>query len=35
MDDTIRNNVMFGINADHVDDRKIWEAINKAQLREL
>lgn len=35
MDDTIRNNVVFGIDAKNIDDRKVWEALDKAQLREF
>ena len=35
MDDTIRNNIVFGVNANNIDDRKIWEALDKAQLREF
>ena len=35
MDDTIRNNVVFGINANNIDDRKVWDALDKAQLREF
>ncbi len=35
MDDTIRNNVVFGIDTKNIDDRKIWEALDKAQLREF
>lgn len=35
MDDTIRNNVAFGINPQNIDDRKIWAALEKAQLREF
>lgn len=35
MDDTIRNNVAFGIEQSKIDDRKIWEALDKAQLREF
>ena len=34
-DDTIRNNVAFGINANNVDDNKIWEALDKAQLKDF
>ena len=34
-DDTIRNNVAFGIAKNKVDDRKIWEALEKAQLKEF
>ena len=35
MDDTIRNNVIFGIDAKNIDDRKVWDALDKAQLREF
>jgi len=35
MDDTIRNNVVFGLGAKHIDDRKVWDALDKAQLREF
>ena len=34
-DDTIRNNVAFGIESKEIDDKKIWEALDKAQLREF
>lgn len=33
IDDTIRNNVAFGIDADAIDDVKIWNALEKAQLK--
>lgn len=33
IDDTIRNNVAFGIDADEIDDVKIWNALEKAQLK--
>ena len=33
LDDTIRNNVSFGIYADEVDDEKIWNALEKAQIK--
>ena len=35
MDDTIRNNVVFGINANNIDDNRVWEALEKAQLKEF
>ena len=35
MDDTIRNNDVFGIDTKNIDDRKVWEALDKAQLREF
>lgn len=34
-DDTIRNNVAFGIDANTIDDKKIWDALEKAQLKEF
>lgn len=33
IDDTIRNNVAFGIDVDAIDDVKIWNALEKAQLK--
>lgn len=33
-DDTIRNNVAFGIDRKFIDDSKIWDALEKAQLKE-
>ena len=33
-DDTIRNNVAFGIAASKIDDKKLWDALEKAQLKE-
>lgn len=35
MDDTIRNNIVFGVGVGHIDDRKIWDALDKAQLRDF
>ena len=34
-DDTIRNNIAFGVEEDKIDDDKIWNAIRMAQLEEL
>lgn len=34
-DDTIRNNVAFGIDADKIDDEKVWAALKEAQLDEF
>lgn len=34
-DDTIRNNVAFGIDEDQIDDEKVWEALKQAQLDEF
>lgn len=35
MDDTIRANVAFGINAEDIDDKKVWKALKEAQLDEF
>ena len=32
-DDTIRNNVAFGIESKEIDDEKVWEALKQAQLK--
>lgn len=32
-DDTIRNNVAFGIEKEQIDDALVWEALQKAQLK--
>ena len=34
-DDTIRNNVAFGIYEAQIDDNAIWKALEKAQLKEF
>ena len=33
-DDTIRNNVAFGIEKSKIDDNQIWDSLEKAQLKE-
>lgn len=33
-DDTIRNNIAFGIEKEKIDDKKLWDALEKAQLKE-
>lgn len=33
-DDTIRNNVAFGIDAKKIDDKMVWRALEQAQLKE-
>ena len=33
-DDTIRSNVAFGIKKDKIDDNMVWDALEKAQLKE-
>lgn len=35
LDDSIRKNVAFGIASDQIDDNEVWEALNKAQLKEF
>lgn len=34
-DDTLRNNVAFGVDEKEISDDKIWNALEKAQLREF
>ncbi|MCQ2520955.1 MAG: ABC transporter ATP-binding protein/permease [Lachnospiraceae bacterium] len=34
-DDTIRNNIAFGIKSEEIDEAKVWEAIGEAQLKEF
>ena len=35
IDDTIRNNVSFGIPPEEIDDAKIWNALEEAQIKEF
>ena len=35
MDDTIRNNILFGIPKDEADDNLVWEALKNAQLSDF
>ena len=34
-DDSIRNNVAFGIEKNLIDDKRVWEALEKAQLKDF
>ena len=34
-DDSVRNNVAFGIDADQIDEEKVWQALREAQLEEF
>lgn len=34
-DDTIRNNIAFGVAADKIDDAQVWKALEDAQLKEF
>ena len=35
MDDTIRNNIAFGVERDNIDDSKVWDVIKQAQLYDV
>lgn len=35
LDDTIRNNVAFGVTMDKIDDEKVWSALKEAQLEDF
>ena len=35
IDESIRDNIAFGIDADKIDDKRIWEVLEEAQLREF
>jgi ABC-type multidrug transport system fused ATPase/permease subunit len=35
VDDSIRNNIIFYNNNDHVNDEQLWESIEQAQLKEF
>ena len=35
LDDTIKSNVAFGVDADRVDDESIWEVLRMAQIAEF
>lgn len=35
IDDTVRNNVAFGVEEDSIDDTKVWHALSQAQLKEF
>ena len=35
MDDTIRNNIAYGISEEDIDEDKIWKAVEQAQLKEF
>lgn len=34
-DDTVRNNIAFGMELDEIDDAKVWKALEQAQLKEF
>ena len=35
VDESIRDNIAFGIDADKIDDNRIWEVLKEAQLKEF
>lgn len=35
IDESIRDNIAFGIDADKIDDQRIWEVLEEAQLKEF
>lgn len=35
LDDTVRNNIVFGIPADEIDEDRVWNAIRQAQLENV
>ncbi len=35
IDESIRDNIAFGIDADRIDDERIWEALAEAQLKQF
>lgn len=35
IDESIRDNIAFGIDADRIDDARIWEVLEEAQLKEF
>ena len=35
LDDTIRANIAFGVKKEDIDDAKVWEALEEAQLKEF
>ncbi len=34
LDDTVRNNVAFGVECDKIDDERVWQVLEEAQLKE-
>jgi len=35
IDDTVRNNILFGVDEKDVDENRIWRAVEQAQLKEF
>lgn len=35
IDDTVRNNILFGVDEENANEERIWQAIERAQLKEF
>lgn len=35
IDDTVRNNILFGVDEENADEERIWQTIERAQLKEF
>lgn len=35
IDDTVRNNILFGVDEQDIDENRIWRAVEQAQLKEF
>ena len=35
LDDTLRNNIAFGLDADQIDDSAVWDAVRFAQIEDF
>ena len=35
IDESIRDNIAFGIDADKIDEKRLWEVLEEAQLKEF
>lgn len=34
-DDPVRDNIAFGVNREEIDDRRVWEVLEEAQMKEF
>lgn len=35
IDDTVRNNILFGVDGKEIDEKRVWKAIEQAQMKEF
>lgn len=35
VDDTVRNNILFGVDEKDIDENRVWRAVEQAQLKEM